>query len=184
MNRRVAARYATALMDLGEELKQLDKIAEDLRDIATTMHNSRELRVALMSPVVNQDRKGKIVMELFGKRFSAVTMKFMELLIQKGRAEFLLGTAEEFLRMLDEKRNILHAQVHSAVTLTEAEQMQIQAMLERMTSKRIKSEFLTDADLRGGFTARIGDQMIDASLRHQLETLREQFKTGGAPVLN
>ena len=184
MNRRVAARYATALMELGEELKQLDKIAEDLRDIESTMHGSRELRLALLSPVVSQDQKQKIVTELFAKRFSNVTIKFMDLLIQKGRAEFLLATAEEFLEMLDAKRNIVHAEVRSAINLTEAEQMQIQAMLERMTSKRIKSEFMTDEELRGGFVARIGDQMIDASLKHQLEMLLEQFKTGGAPVLN
>lgn len=184
MNRRVAARYAIALMDLGEQLKQLDKIAEDLRDVESTMRHSRELRVALMSPVVHQSQKHKIVTELFGKRFSEITMKFMDLLIQKGRAEFLLVTAEEFLRMLDENRNIVHAEVRSAVELTEAEQMQIMAMLERMTNKRIKSDFMIQADLRGGFVARIGDQMVDASLKHQLEVLREQFKTGGAPVLN
>jgi F-type H+-transporting ATPase subunit delta len=111
MNRRVAARYAIALMDLGEELKILDQIAEDLRDIEHTVRDSRELAVFLMSPVVNPNQKLKILIELFGKRCSEMTMKFIALLVRKGRAEYLIATAQEFLRMLDAKNNIIHARI-------------------------------------------------------------------------
>jgi|ERR1700733_10441613 len=184
MNRRVAARYALALMDLGEEMKVLDKIADDLRDIEVAIHASRELGMALSSPVVTPDRKLRIMREIFGNRTSEITMKFIELLVRKGRPEYILATAEEFLAMLDAKQNIVNAKVSSAIKLTEEEQTQLQAKLEKMTGKRIRPEFLLDPELRGGFIARIGDELVDASLRHQLMLLREEFKRGGSPILN
>ena len=184
MNRRVAARYARALMDLGEERNVLDKLAEDLRDIVQTVQSSRELRIFLLSPVATPDQKLRVLSEIFGKRSSDITRKFVTLLVRKGRSEYLYATAEEFLRMLDAKRNILPARIESATKLTEAEQMQLLAKLERITGKRIRADFLLDPSLRGGFIARMGDEMVDASLKHQLELLREQFSRGGSPILN
>ena len=86
--------------------------------------------------------------------------------------------------MLDVKHNILHARIRSAVGLTEVERQQLIAKLERMTGKHVRAEFNADAALRGGFVARVGDDMIDASLKRQLERLREQFAQGGSPALN
>jgi len=137
-----------------------------------------------MSPVATPDQKLRILREIFGKRSSVMTLKFITLLVRKGRSEYLYATAEEFLRLLDAKRNILHARVESATKLTETEQMQLMAKLERMTGKRIRADFMIDPSLRGGFIARMGDEMVDASLKHQLELLREQFLQGGAPILN
>ena len=184
MNRRVAARYALALMELGEERKDLDRVAEDLRDIQQTIHGSRELLLLLMSPVITPDSKLKVLNEIFGKRCGEVTMKMISLLIKKGRSEYLLGTAEEFLRMLDAKNGVISATIESAVTLTPAEQKGLVARLEQLTKKKLRADFTTDAKLRGGFVARMGDEMIDASLKHQLELLREQFASGTAPALN
>ena len=141
MNRRVAARYAIALMDLGEELNVLDQVAEDLRDIEHTVRDSRELAVFLMSPVVNPNQKLKILIEIFGKRCGELTMKFITLLVKKGRAEYLVATAQEFLRMLDVKNNVIHARIESAVKLSEEEERQLIAKLERMTGKQVRSEF-------------------------------------------
>src|ERR1017187_9234056 len=121
MNRRVAARYAIALMDLGEELKMLDQIAEDLRDIEQTVRGSRELELVLMSPVFNPGQKLNLLTEIFGKRCGEMTMKFIALLVRKGRSEYLMATSQEFLRMLVAKNNILHARIESAVGLSEEE---------------------------------------------------------------
>ena len=184
MNQRIAARYALALMEMAEEQKLLEKLAEDLRDVEATISGSRELRIFLASPVASPEQKLKILNEIFGKRSMDITMRFMSLLVQKGRAEYVYAAAEEFLRMLDTKRNILRAKIQSAAALTEEEQMQLLAQLERRTGKRVRANFEINPALRGGFVARLGDDMVDASLKHQLENLREQFLQGGAPILN
>jgi F-type H+-transporting ATPase subunit delta len=184
MHSRVANRYALALIGLADEHKMLDKIAEDMHAIQETLHASRELRVVLSSPVVTPDKKQKVLHELFEKQLSKQTLLFVDLLVRKGRAEYLVATADQFLAMLDDRRGIVPAQIKSANELSEEQQMQVQAKLERMTGKRIRPKFSVDPELRGGFVARIGDELVDASLAHQLEALREQFKHGGAPILN
>lgn len=184
MNSRIAHRYALALIGLAEEHKILDKVAEDMHAIQDTLHGSRELRVVLSSPVLTPDKKQRVLNELFGKQLSKPTLSFMELLVRKGRAEYLAATAENFLFMLDSRRGIVAAKITSASPLSEDQQIQLQAKLERMTGKRIRPIFGVNPELRGGFLARIGDELVDASLANQLEILREEFKHGGAPILN
>src|SRR5579885_2882891 len=104
MSRRIASRYALALIGLADERKVLDKVAEDMHSIYDVLHDSRELRVVLRSPVVVIDKKLHILTEIFSKRLTPETMAFMTLLVKKGRSEYLLMTAEEFLAMLDERR--------------------------------------------------------------------------------
>lgn len=184
MNRRIAHRYALALIGLAEELSILDKVAEDMNSIEETIRESRGLRLLLSSPVVTPDRKLKVLTEIFGKQLCEQSLAFIALLIRKGRSEYLFATAEEFLGMLDAKRGILNARIRSASALSEEQQLQVQAKLEHMTGKSIRPMFAIDPTLRGGFVARIGDEMVDASLAHQLELLREEFKRGGSPILN
>jgi F-type H+-transporting ATPase subunit delta len=184
MHSRVANRYALALIGLAEEYKILETVADDMHAINDTLHGSRELRVVLSSPIVAQEKKKKVLHELFGKQLSKLTLSFIDLLVHKGRAEYLSATADQFLAMLDDRRGIVSAKIKSAKELSEEQQMQVQAKLERMTGKRLRPIFTVDPELRGGFVARIGDELVDASLAHQLEALREQFKHGGSPILN
>jgi F-type H+-transporting ATPase subunit delta len=138
----------------------------------------------LHSPVIKPEQQMKILTELFAKQVGAELMSFMTLLVGKGRGALLYATTQEFRKMLDAKRNIRTATITSAKPLSEDQSMIIQAKLENMTGKRIRATFNTDPALKGGFVARIGDTLIDASLRHQLEVLHEQFKTGGSAILN
>ena len=184
MDLRAAHRYAQALMDLGEERKTLDQIALDMASIEETLHNSKPLRAMLASPVVRLEQQIDVLTRVFDKQVGREVMSFITLLVKKGRAGLLAGTAEEFRKMLDVRRNITSATITSATPLSEDQSMIIQAKLENMTGKRIRPTFNVDPALRGGFTARIDDMLIDASLRHQLEILHEQFKSGGAAILN
>ena len=183
MNRRVAYRYAAALMGLAEERNSLEKIAEDFHAFMETLHGSHELKAVLTSPVISPERKLHVLTELFSKQFDPITMGFMTLIVKKGRAEFLFATAEEYLSMLDGKRNIERAAVSSASPLSPEEQADLQRKLAIITGKTVIASYHLRPELRGGFVARIGDRLIDASLAHQLEVLREKFKQGGAAAI-
>ena len=183
MNRRVAFRYAAALMGLAEERNAQDKIAEDFHAFMDTLHGSHELKAVLISPVISPERKLHVLQELFAKQCDQITMGFMSLIVLKGRAEFLIATAEEYLAMLDARRNIERATVSSASPLTAADQSELERKLAAITGKTIVATYDVKPELRGGFVARIGDRLIDASLAHQLDVLREQFRQGGAQAI-
>jgi F-type H+-transporting ATPase subunit delta len=184
MDQRVAQRYAQALMDLGEDRNSLDQIAEDMRTIEETISNSHELRIFLESPVIRPAQRLNVLRELFAKRLHPEVMLFVELIVKKDRSGLLGMTALEFQKLLDKKRNVVSAQVRSAIPLDKSEEQIIHAKLESMTGKNVIASFSIDPSIKGGFVARIGDTLIDASLQHQLEVLREQFKRGGSAIMN
>jgi F-type H+-transporting ATPase subunit delta len=176
---RVARRYANALMSLAEELKVVDRLAADMEMVGLTLRGSREFRLFLASPVVSRPRKKKVIKELFGAAVAAPTFAFVNLLIDKQREAQLGEIVEQFAALRDERQGIVGAAVSSAVELTPAQQQEIKKRLEQYTRKNIRLQLVRDAGLRGGIVVRIGDTVLDASVRRQLERLRECFVATG-----
>lgn len=184
MDQRVAIRYAQALMDIANERNLEDKFSEDVDVIATVLDGSKDLRAMLNSPVIRPLTKHKVLQEIFSKHLSSELMNFLELLIKKGRGSLLSPVVTEFRKLVDTKKNVVRAQVTSAVELNANQRQAIQTKLASLTGRTVIPSFSLDPSLKGGFVARIGDTQIDASLKHQLEVLREQFRHGNSPVLN
>ena len=178
MDQRIALRYAQALMDIGKEKNSVAEIAGDMKVVHDALHDVHELKAMLHTPVIRPDVKRKVVHEVFQKHVSKDVMIFMDLLLKKGRGDVLDLTAVEFLRLLDVDTNTVSALVTSARTLDESAKQQIVAKLEKMSAKKVRASYAVDPALRGGFVAKVGDTLIDASLQHQLENLREEFKSG------
>jgi len=183
MEQRVAVRYAQALLDLGIERNSLDQIAEDMRTIEESVEASKDLRHALASPVIRPDIKRKLLQELFGKYLHKEVMMFLDLLVKKGRGQLLAAVAREFHKLLDRRNGVVVAQIKSAIALDAETQQIITEKIAAMTGKRVTAMFSVDPSVKGGFVARVEDTLIDASLAHQLEILRNKFRSGES-ILN
>lgn len=167
-------RYATAILQgAGAEL---DAIAQDLEMVKQTINASRELGNLLKSPIVKNDDKIAVLKQVFIGRISLKTLESLELLVRKGRAELIPAMIEEFQELLDKQNGVVNAEVRSAVELDDAQKAQIQARLERLANKKIRLHAKVQPDLIGGITTRIGDTVIDNSVKHQLAKLRERLK--------
>lgn len=177
-NYRVAHRYATALLESAKDEQQLETIAHDAELIGKTVRENRELRVALASPVIEKEKKKRILAELFQKKVGQVTYKFLDLLVEKDREGVLLDIVKEFTHLLDHRRGIVRVEVGSAVPLADGARKQLQQQLEMYTGKKVILDFRIDPTLLGGFAVRLEDRIIDASIIHQLELLREKFLEG------
>lgn len=178
MDNRIALRYASALVSIGKEKGTMEALAKDLNMISDTLHSSGDLRAVMHSPVIRPDAKRKVLLEIFKSHLSADTMSFIDLLVKKGRPELLVSVASEFQRLLDVENNVINADITSARELDEAAKKQIVAKLEERTGLKVRARYVIDPKIRGGFVAKIGDTLIDASLQHQLEMLRKDFKSG------
>ncbi len=177
---RLARRYAAALMTAAEQQNATERITNDLAIIAQVIHDSREFRVLLASPVVSAARKRAILHDLFEKRVNSDTLSFIDLLVEKHREPVLGDIIEEFKALYDRKRGIVNVDVVSAVELTAAQQKELKAQLERYTQRNVVLQAVIDRAITGGLLIRIGDTVLDGSVRHQLEVLRERF--AAAPV--
>jgi F-type H+-transporting ATPase subunit delta len=161
-----------------EEERLLEQTASDAEMIAKTVRENRELRLILASPIIVKEKKKRVLSELFEKKVGRVMVRFLNLLTEKDREGQLLDILEQFLHLFDEKRGILRVEVTSAVDLTRTEKDQLKSRLESYTGKTVVPTFRRDAALLGGFVVRLDDRVIDASLVHQLNLLRDKFLEG------
>jgi F-type H+-transporting ATPase subunit delta len=172
----VAYRYARSLMELAQDKGVLAGVQDDMRLVASTCAGSRDLLVLLNSPVVKADAKERILRQLFQSRVGALTNTFMDILVRKGRERLLPDVAQAFTELYKQSRNIVVAQVASAVPLTAAARARVQAIAEKQhPGKSIELVEKVDPTLIGGVTIRIGDELYDGTVSRRLADLRREF---------
>lgn len=171
----IATRYANALMGISEEKNSFERIVEDIEFVNKTLMNSKDLKNVLQNPVVSSAKKSAIVTEIFSPHISDEVKTFLELIVKKGRENILLEISNRFLELCDVKLNRTKVQISSAVELSGEQKEKIAKKLEEITNKKIISEYKIDNSIIGGFKARFGDTVIDASVKHQLELLKKKL---------
>jgi len=169
----VARRYARALADLGRESGNLDQMVEQLSAFGNAFSSSTELRNALESPLVALEAKRAIVTDLASQiGADPHTKNALLLLTDRRRIRILPAVAKLLREMNDARKGIVRAEVTTAVRLSEAYYEKLKTQLERMTGKRVVLDTREDPDLIGGVIARIGDTIIDGSLRARLDEMK------------
>ncbi|NTU58621.1 MAG: F0F1 ATP synthase subunit delta [Chlorobiaceae bacterium] len=168
-------RYASALLDVAVEGNFLEMVTEDLQKIDEVLVHSRELILALRSPLIKGDAKSRLLEEIFRTDVGEKTMMFMKLLAHKKRAGLLPEVIREFVTLLDEKNGVVNAKVKSAVRLSEDQAKDLVSGLSVRTGKKIRATMSLDETLIGGVTVKIGDTILDGSVSHQLQLLRKSL---------
>ena len=172
----VAYRYARSLMELAASDGRLEAALEDMQLVSATIRENHDLMVLLKSPVVKADAKTKILDRIFAGKIGTITAKFIGILVRKGREALLPEIAEAFTLLYRVERNIVVAEVRSAVPLSETARRQVQEMAEKNhPGKTIEISETVDPDLIGGLVIRIGDDQYDGSVARRLQDLRRKF---------
>lgn len=176
MSALIGRRYAAALYDIAKVQNKVADFAKDCNLIASTLKASKELLSAVKSPIINQEKKVALLKAIFSGKVGKQVEDTLSLLVQKGRAAMIPDVMKEFQAILDEQSGVVIAQVESAIPLDESEKQTIAQKLEAMSGKKIRIENKINAALIGGFTARIGDTVVDGSVKHKLERLKEELR--------
>ena len=176
---RVAKRYARALLGLGQEDEKFKEYGKDLLDFSSFFGSNKELREILTSPAfVVSDRK-KILNEILAKSDYSETVKnFLNLLLDKNRIDAIPEVSSYYEKLMDEVSHIAHVDVITPMPLRESAARSLEKVLEEMTSKRIRMEMKEDKTLIGGLVVKIGDLVLDGSLKAQIEGLKESLGRG------
>jgi F-type H+-transporting ATPase subunit delta len=174
----VAGPYARALMLLTERrsagpelLPALDRTLADLRGLAELVRPGSRLGELLGHPQVRPDDKRAVLKKALDGRAERSVVVFADLLLRKKRLVLCPEIVREFEALVDKARGVQHAEVVSAVPLTLEELAQLHARLERRTGLKLTVDTVVDPSLVGGAYVRIGDRIIDRSVRGLLETL-------------
>ena len=172
-----ARRYAEAVFELGQRDGTLDRWLDDLRVAADVVAQPDVARV-VDNPTIPLAARRDVLARLLGSRISPQAHNLTLLLAQQGRLSSVPAVAAEYKRLVDRERGVVVATVTSAVELEPAELEAIGARVREMTGARAEVATAIDPDLIGGVTVRIGDRLIDASVRGRLERLRDRIVAG------
>jgi F-type H+-transporting ATPase subunit delta len=181
MNRPVTAarRYAEAAFQIATRDGTMEEWQDRLDQLAAMLDDDRVARVAA-NPALAQDERERMLAEALGWPLEDPAFNLVRLLLRRGRIRLAGGIAREFRRLVQRASGVVAATVMSATELSPDEEAAIRARLEMMTGGKVELAFQLDPSLIGGVAVRIGDRMIDASVRGRLERLREQLMAGVA----
>lgn len=178
-NLKVARRYAKALLLIGKEDGQAETYREELDGFARLIEREKELEQAICNPLYDVADRKKVLLAILEKlNLSKVMTSFLILLFEKKRFGFLSNVNEFYQILADELQGIARANLVSATELSSEIVEKIRTTLSEMTGKDIVLEVEQDPGLIGGIVTRIGDLVLDGSIRTQLFNMRESLKRG------
>ena len=177
----IARRYANAIFSIGNKAgkETLNKQGECLLSLGSALASSPDLELALKSPVVSADEKKSLLGKVLDKIEADKTVRnFCYLLADKERLSFLRDIVSCYRVLLDEARGVKRGVLTTAIELSDSKKQEILNDLQKKSGSEIELSFAVDKDILGGMILNIGDRVLDASLRAQLEILRDTFKRG------
>lgn len=172
---RVAKRYAAALFGLAQRDNILDAVAQDVTLIERFVAEVPYLRAVLLQPLVSETQKNKVVTDAFGDRVTATSLNFLKLLIRKRREDLIDVCIQEFRALLAESQNRIEATARTAVPMTYDQVHRLTESLKTLTGKDVHLTPVVDESMIGGVIVRMGDTILDGSVRGRLERLEQQF---------
>jgi F-type H+-transporting ATPase subunit delta len=175
----IARRYARAVFGLAEGAQAHAKLLEEARALSSEIAASAELVRVLLAPLHPRAERKGVLRELATKLgLSAEIRVTSEILVDENRLQILAAICDELQRLVDAEAGRIAARVVSARPLDAPAQQEIRAALARRVGSEVAIEFAVDPELIGGVVARIGDILLDGSIRTQLEQLGETLKKG------
>ena len=169
----IAEVYARSLFEVAKEHDVLDRVHDELGEFAEALSDNRDLQVYLFSPYFSSEEKRDGVRKIVSdadERFE----NFLELLAERHRMPVLFRIKREFDALWADEHKLLPVTVTSAVELDEGFAEDIARRIQEQTGRTVELSSTVDPDVLGGLMVRVGNMVLDASLRNRLERLRKQ----------
>jgi ATP synthase F1 delta subunit len=169
----IAQVYARALFEVAKEHGLLDEVRDDLTAFAQALDDNRQLAVFFFSPYFStEEKKDGLKRAVTGAE--PVFMNFLEALIERHRMPAIFRIRDRYQDMWEEERDLLPVEVTSAVALNESTVASIGERIGQQTQRTVELSSKVDPDILGGIVLRVGNVILDASIRNRLEQLRKQ----------
>jgi F-type H+-transporting ATPase subunit delta len=165
--------WASALLEIAQAEDNVSEVEDELFRFSRIVEGNDDLRMALSNPGQPAERRAAIVDELLENRSLQMTRAIAAFVVGAGRGHDLPAIVNRFVELAAESRQHEVAEVRSAVPLDDAQVQRLAQALSRATKKNIEVRVVVEPDLMGGIVATIGDTVIDGTVRHRLEQLKE-----------
>ncbi|RJQ33156.1 MAG: ATP synthase F1 subunit delta [Actinobacteria bacterium] len=163
--------YAKALLDIAKAEGKLAEIKNDLFQVSQLFKQQSDLWSFLNDNQMPADKKSKALKEILGDNVQDLTLNQLDFLIDQGKQKLIFDFVEKFNQLVEIEENKVTAEVTTAVPIEAAEQEKIRAKLKKETGKEIELRLIVDKDIVAGLVIKIGDRVVDASVRNRLAQL-------------
>ncbi|HST08199.1 MAG TPA: F0F1 ATP synthase subunit delta [Gemmatimonadaceae bacterium] len=173
----IGRNYAEALLTLAKKDDEVERWGALIDAIAVSMREDHTLRTFLESPKLSAAHKIEIVEKALARRVPPVFLRFLEAVINKRRQMLIPEIASEYRRLIDESEDRVHATVTVASEPTEPERDALARQLSRLFGKRVVPHISLNPAILGGVIVKVGDTVMDGSVRKRLAVLRARMLT-------
>ena len=175
----ISRRYARALRIIAKEDGQAETYRQELDGFSGLLIKEKELERAIANPLYDTVSRRKVLEKTLAKlNLSTVITSFLLLLFEKGRIGFLNDINAYYQKLADELKGLARAELISATELSTESVEKIRESLSKMTGKEIMLNITQDPSLIGGVVTKIGDLVLDGSIKTQLSNMKESLKRG------
>jgi len=183
LNQAVSRRYAQALFELAQEKGLLDQVNRELDLVLQMIEADGYLRAFMNDAVISPSQKRAVLSRVLEGKVSPLVLNFLYVVVQKRRESFLPAIYRAFQDLANEALGVVEVEVRSAVPLAEETARNLEAKLVARLGKRVKFRTQVAPELIGGLVVRVGDTLIDGSVRTRLRRMHERLISSQSKVI-
>ena len=168
----VGRRYSKAIFEIAEEKNQVKEIYEMVNSAMVLYRTDKEFKNCILNPWIDNEQKKSVLNEIFGKDNSE-NLNILLYILDKGRMNCIKYIVAEYLKIYYRKNRILDVKATFTKELTDEQKKKLIDKLSQKTGKEINLEIKIDKDILGGGIIKIGDKIIDGSIRRELDNWKK-----------
>ena len=167
--------YAKAIFEIAKGENSLPQVSDELFRVARAVESNNDLRQALTDIAVPAAGKEKLLSDILDNKVSPHTLGILKFVVAQGQSRKLIEISDELARLAESESKREIAEVRTAVKLDGDQEARLAKALSAATGKDVTVKVIVDPKIIGGVVARVGDVVIDGSVKHKLDILKENF---------
>lgn len=175
MAKLVSMTYANSIFEVAEELGDVEKFQTELSFIQKNMEDNQEFYSFLITPKISKAKRKETIEKIYSDKISNEILNFLKILVDKGRINAFSTIVESFNLLVDEKNNMKRVTVETVVPLDAGQKEKLTEKLEKLTGGNIVIEEKINTDIIGGVILRIGNEIIDQSIKTKLTAIEKNI---------
>lgn len=175
MNAAIGGRYSEAIYEIAENNKKVNELNIDLNNFLTIYEQDKEFKNVMNHPLISRDEKKSIIKNIFKDKFDEITFSVIDYILEKDRLSFIKSIVSEYVKIYFRRNNYEEVEATFSKKPTKAQEEKLVKKLEKITGKKIELTLKIDKEIIGGGIVRIGDKIIDGSVKRHFERLKSSL---------
>ncbi len=171
----IVSAYAESLFRLASAEEVADRVEEEFHEIERLYQSNAEMKEFINNPRIKAEGKKDAISELFGDKISRVMLNHLNLIIDQERGRMLPRIAEQYYRLAADARGKITAEIVTAVPISDEVRAKLGEQLGKLTKKDVHLRARVEESILGGAIVRIGDKVLDGSVRYKLNQLKKRM---------